>query len=185
VGENGFSSLYHEGRDHSLHLSVVAEKVILMIVFDERSSVGLVRLRVQQHTPELASVVGEVLARTSARAPGSPAHPLIVARSRTRTSRRCSREPVSMTFINYAAREINCKVVYYGPGLGGKTTNLQWIHEKSRPDAKGKLVSLATETERTLFFDFLPIELGTVRGFGRGSTSTRSRVRCSTTPRAS
>ena len=70
-----------------------------------------------------------------------------------------------MSFINYAAREINCKIVYYGPGLGGKTTNIQWIHEKTREDAKGKLISLATETERTLFFDFLPIELGTIRGF--------------------
>ncbi len=70
-----------------------------------------------------------------------------------------------MSFINYAAREINCKIVYYGPGLGGKTTNIQWIHEKTRQDAKGKLISLATETERTLFFDFLPIELGTIRGF--------------------
>jgi signal recognition particle receptor subunit beta len=70
-----------------------------------------------------------------------------------------------MSFINYAAREINCKIVYYGPGLGGKTTNIQWIHEKTRAEAKGKLISLATESERTLFFDFLPIELGTIRGF--------------------
>ena len=70
-----------------------------------------------------------------------------------------------MTFINYAAREINCKIVYYGPGLGGKTTNLQWIHERTSVEAKGKLISLATETDRTLFFDFLPIELGTIRGF--------------------
>jgi len=70
-----------------------------------------------------------------------------------------------MSIINYAARDINCKIVYYGPGLGGKTTNIQWIHEKTRADAKGKLISLATETERTLFFDFLPIELGTIRGF--------------------
>jgi signal recognition particle receptor subunit beta len=70
-----------------------------------------------------------------------------------------------MTFINYAAREINCKIVYYGPGLCGKTTNIQWIHNKTREEAKGKLISLATETDRTLFFDFLPIELGTIRGF--------------------
>jgi len=70
-----------------------------------------------------------------------------------------------MTFINYAAREINCKIVYYGPGLGGKTTNIHWIHEKTRTESKGKLISLATETDRTLFFDFLPIELGTIRGF--------------------
>jgi signal recognition particle receptor subunit beta len=70
-----------------------------------------------------------------------------------------------MTFINYAAREINCKIVYYGPGLGGKTTNIQWIHDRTKKDAKGKLISLATETDRTLFFDFMPIELGTIRGF--------------------
>jgi len=70
-----------------------------------------------------------------------------------------------MTFINYAAREINCKIVYYGPGLCGKTTNLQWIYDKTNPQAKGKLISLATETDRTLFFDFLPLDLGMVRGF--------------------
>jgi len=70
-----------------------------------------------------------------------------------------------MTFINYAAREINCKIVYYGPGLCGKTTNLQWIYDKTNEKTKGKMISLATETERTLFFDFLPLELGTIRGF--------------------
>jgi signal recognition particle receptor subunit beta len=70
-----------------------------------------------------------------------------------------------MTFINYASREINCKIVYYGPGLCGKTTNLQYVYDKTNPTAKGKLISLATETDRTLFFDFLPLELGTVRGF--------------------
>ncbi|ANM31169.1 gliding-motility protein MglA [Acidobacteria bacterium Mor1] len=70
-----------------------------------------------------------------------------------------------MTFINYAAREINCKIVYYGPGLGGKTTNIQYIYEKTQNDSKGKLISLATESERTLFFDFMPLELGSIRGF--------------------
>ena len=70
-----------------------------------------------------------------------------------------------MTFINYASREINCKIVYYGPGLCGKTTNLQYIYDSTSPAAKGKLISLATETDRTLFFDFMPLELGTVRGF--------------------
>ena len=70
-----------------------------------------------------------------------------------------------MTFINYASREINCKIVYYGPGLGGKTTNLQYVYDKTAPSAKGKMISLATETDRTLFFDFLPLELGSVRGF--------------------
>jgi len=70
-----------------------------------------------------------------------------------------------MSMINYASREINCKIVYYGPGLGGKTTNLEHIYGKVAPDTRGKLISLATETERTLFFDFLPVDLGTIRGF--------------------
>ena len=70
-----------------------------------------------------------------------------------------------MSFINYMAREINCKLVYYGPGLCGKTTNLQYIYNKTNPEAKGKMISLATETERTLFFDFLPLSLGEIRGF--------------------
>ncbi len=70
-----------------------------------------------------------------------------------------------MSFINFAAREINCKIVYYGAGLGGKTTNLQVIYQKTAEQQKGKMISLATETERTLFFDFLPLDLGSVRGF--------------------
>jgi signal recognition particle receptor subunit beta len=70
-----------------------------------------------------------------------------------------------MSFINYSSREINCKIVYYGPGLCGKTTNLQYVYAKTNPEAKGKMISLATETERTLFFDFLPPSLGEIRGF--------------------
>ena len=70
-----------------------------------------------------------------------------------------------MSMINYASREINCKLVYYGPGLGGKTTNLEFVYNKVSPNSRGKLISLATETERTLFFDFLPVDLGTIRGF--------------------
>lgn len=70
-----------------------------------------------------------------------------------------------MSMINYASREINCKIVFYGPGLGGKTTNLEYVYGKVAPSTRGKLISLATETERTLFFDFLPVDLGTIRGF--------------------
>ena len=70
-----------------------------------------------------------------------------------------------MSFINYSSKEINCKIVYYGPGLCGKTANLQFIYKKTAPDKKGKLISLATETERTLFFDFLPLALGDIKGF--------------------
>lgn len=70
-----------------------------------------------------------------------------------------------MAFVNYSSREINVKLVYYGPGLGGKTTNIQYIYKKTNPDTRGRLISLATETERTLFFDFLPLQLGEIRGF--------------------
>jgi len=70
-----------------------------------------------------------------------------------------------MSMINYASREINCKIVYYGPGLCGKTTNLEYVYDKVAPNTRGKLISLATETERTLFFDFLPVDLGSIRGF--------------------
>jgi signal recognition particle receptor subunit beta len=70
-----------------------------------------------------------------------------------------------VSLINYSSREINCKIVYYGPGLGGKTTNIQYVYDKVAPETKGKLVTLATEMDRTLFFDFLPLELGTVKGF--------------------
>jgi len=70
-----------------------------------------------------------------------------------------------VTFINYVAREINCKIVYYGPGLGGKTTNLQYVYGITNAENRGKMISLATETERTLFFDFLPLDLGQIRGF--------------------
>jgi len=70
-----------------------------------------------------------------------------------------------LSFLNYSTREINFKIVYYGPGLSGKTTNIKTIYEKVKKDNKGKLVSLATETERTLFFDFFPLDLGTVKGY--------------------
>ena len=88
-----------------------------------------------------------------------------------------------MSFINYSSREINCKIVYYGPGLCGKTTNLQYIYNKTNPEAKGKMISLATETERTLFFNFLPLSRSADSRLG--STSTRCRARCSTTRVAS
>lgn len=70
-----------------------------------------------------------------------------------------------MSFINYATKEINCKIVYFGAGLSGKTTNIQYIYEHTQEEDKGKLVTLGTENERTLFFDFLPLDAGKVRGF--------------------
>jgi len=70
-----------------------------------------------------------------------------------------------LSFLNYSTREINFKIVYYGPGLSGKTTNIKIIYDKIKSDSKGKLVSLATETERTLFFDFFPLDLGMIKGY--------------------
>ena len=86
-----------------------------------------------------------------------------------------------MSMINYASREINCKLVYYGPGLGGKTTNLEFVYNKVAPGSRGKMISLATETERTLFFDFLPVDLGNIRGSRSSSTSTPCPGRSTTT----
>jgi signal recognition particle receptor subunit beta len=92
-----------------------------------------------------------------------------VVRELRRTAQRPGRDAFDaravLSFINFAAREINCKIVYYGAGLGGKTTNLQYIFDKTSEKQKGKMISLATESDRTLFFDFLPLDLGTVRGF--------------------
>jgi signal recognition particle receptor subunit beta len=70
-----------------------------------------------------------------------------------------------VSFINYANKEINCKIIYFGPGLSGKTTNVQYIYEQTQETQKGKLVTLSTENERTLFFDFLPLAIGDVRGY--------------------
>ena len=70
-----------------------------------------------------------------------------------------------MAIINQSTKELQVKIVYYGPAMGGKTTNLEFVYNKVAPTARGKMISLATETERTLFFDFLPVDLGTIRGF--------------------
>jgi signal recognition particle receptor subunit beta len=70
-----------------------------------------------------------------------------------------------LSLINYSLREVSCKIVYYGPGLGGKTTNIQYVYNRLRPESKGRLISLATEMDRTLFFDFLPLDLGSIKGF--------------------
>jgi signal recognition particle receptor subunit beta len=70
-----------------------------------------------------------------------------------------------MSFVNYHSKEVNCKIVYYGPGLGGKTTNIQYVYQKTSGENKGNIISLNTENERTLFFDFLPLDLGEIRGF--------------------
>lgn len=70
-----------------------------------------------------------------------------------------------MSFVNYNTKEVNCKIVYYGPGLGGKTTNIQYVYKKTSGENKSDVISLNTENERTIFFDFLPLELGEIRGY--------------------
>jgi len=70
-----------------------------------------------------------------------------------------------VSFINYASKEINCKIIYYGPGFSGKTTNIQYVYEQTQHDQRGKLITLSTENERTLFFDFLPLSVGDIRGY--------------------
>ncbi len=70
-----------------------------------------------------------------------------------------------MSFVNYVTKEVNCKIVYYGPGLGGKTTNIQYVYQKTSGGNKGNMITLNSENERTLFFDFLPLDLGEIRGF--------------------
>ena len=90
-----------------------------------------------------------------------------------------------MSFINFAAREINCKIVYYGAGLGGKTTNLQWIFDQTLAKTGGKMISLATETDRTLFFDFFPSTLALLAVSRPASISTPCPDRSFTMPAAS
>src|ERR1019366_2479206 len=133
--ENEFATQFHEGEKANIHIQLVGNRVILVVIFDARSSLGLVRLRVKKATEELNRIFELLLSKVAEPGADSP------------------------------FAEINCKLVYYGPGLCGKTTNLQYIYERTNPEAKGKMISLATETERTLFFDFLPLALGEIRGF--------------------
>ena len=82
-----------------------------------------------------------------------------------------------MSFINYQTKEINCKIVYYGPGLGGKTTNIQYVYEKTASKNKGEMVTLNTDNERTLFFDFLPLDLGEIEALKLGFIYIQSQVK--------
>ena len=164
LAEKEFAGQFHEGEKTNIHLSIVAQRAIMVVLFDTRSSLGLVRLRVKKASEELTKVFDALVKKMSS---GN------AALGFGRDLRRRHRQPLQrlagarppMSFINYSSREINCKIVYYGPGLCGKTTNLQYIYNKTNPEAKGKMISLATETERTLFFDFLPLSLGEIRGF--------------------
>ena len=162
IGEKEFSILFHEGRKDNIHISIVGQRLILVVIFDERSSLGLVRLRVRKASSDIERILSDMELKAQQVGAANMASPFAEI---TDEDIDASSVWLRMSFINYAAREINVKIVYYGPGLCGKTTNLQYIYEKSNPQQKGKLISLATETDRTLFFDFLPLDLGSVRGF--------------------
>ena len=176
--EQEFATQFHEGEKANIHIQLVGNRVILVVIFDAKSSLGLVRLRVKKASEELDHIFESLLKKVQEPGADSPfaenhrrghRQPLQRLRFNDRSypttfaGAPLPRQP--MSFINYMAREINCKLVYYGPGLCGKTTNLQYIYERTNPDHKGKMISLATETERTLFFDFLPLSLGEIRGF--------------------
>src|SRR3982750_2961356 len=162
IGESDFNSLFHQGEKESMYLADVARRVILVVLFDNRTTLGMVRLKMRPTVQELTQMFEQMFARSAAEA-GSTPH--ILEGADDEIDKLFREEDSAMSIINYPSREINCKIVYYGPGLGGKTTNLEIVYGNVEPDTRGKLISLATETERTLFFDFFPLDLGTIRGF--------------------
>ena len=152
--------------------------MILVVIFDAKSSLGLVRLRVKRASEELNRIFEALLKKVQE--PGGESRS---RRLRMRISTTCSMIEGARDELHqlHGARN-RCKIVYYGPGLCGKTTNLQYIYERTNPDAKGKMISLATETERTLFFISYPCHLVRFGGSRRGFTCTRFLGKCSMTP---
>ena len=165
LGEPEFGALFHQGERESMYLADIARRVILVVLFDNRTTLGLVKLRVRATVQ--ASSIRSLPTCSAAIGPSAPgwSRSFWATRKTKSTNSSGPEETAPMSMINYASREINCKLVYYGPGLGGKTTNLEFVYNKVAPGSRGKMISLATETERTLFFDFLPVDLGTIRGF--------------------
>ncbi len=165
LGEAEFASLYHAGSSHSMYLADVGGHAILAALFDAKTTLGLVRLRSRAIIPRMTEVLAEVSTRPAEPISGPGKDDGWLEAAADEIDRLFNKRSRPMSMINYASREINCKLVYYGPGLGGKTTNIEYVYNKVNPDTRGKLISLATEQERTLFFDFLPVDLGSIRGF--------------------
>ena len=161
LDENEFTLLFHEGKSLNLHVSQVTDQVLLIVTFGRETQVGKVRLYTQRAIEVLRPIFEGSDEENEA---------LSVDADFESHRRQCHRRPLQgpqathMPLINFAAREINYKIVYYGCGLCGKTTNSSSSTARSTPSARGKLVSIATEEERTLYFDFLPLSLGTVKG---------------------
>ena len=129
-----------------------------LVVFGTETSIGLVQLFFDQMVEELVGA--------APREQPAPAAAGGEFRARAqREPQRAIRTVTAMSLVNFTAREITCKIVYYGPGRSGKTTNLQYVYGRVPEARRGRMVSLATQTDRTLFFDFLPLELGTISGF--------------------
>ena len=162
MGATRFEALVHNGQQQSCMLAAFATprgRWIGLVVFGPETSVGIVRLFFDQMVQQLTAG-----GAAGAAAPGADAG--------GEFRDRAQREPQSalwtvtgMSLVNFTAREITCKIVYYGPGRSGKTTNLQYVYGRVPESRRGRMVSLATQTDRTLFFDFLPLELGTISGF--------------------
>ena len=138
LGEKEFPTQFHEGERDNIHITLVANRVILVVIFDDRSSLGLVRLRVKKAGDELTQIFEDLAQEGRDREPAARGEPL------RRDHRRRHRQPVQRLTRDpcpsstTASREINCKIVYYGPGLCGKTTNLQYIYKKTNPERRAR-----------------------------------------------
>ena len=173
LGEAGVEAVVSEGKTRSVYSCMLADRVIMCTVFDRRSTLGLVRFRANRAAQALDARVPRPVREGRARSSPRCGQPRL-RRGRGTRGRRAVRRltaPIRrrtaerMALINHRAREVHFKIVYYGPGLGGKTTNLKCSTSGCRAERRGRLVSIATDHERTLFFDFLPVELGQVNGF--------------------
>ena len=161
MGAPRFGALVHEGSRQSCMLSAFGTprgRWIGLVVFGPETSVGIVQLFFDQ------MVRGAGGGGAAGAAAGADAGGKLRARAQ-RQPQSALRTVTGMSLVNFTAREITCKIVYYGPGRSGKTTNLQYVYGRVPESRRGRMVSLATQTDRTLFFDFLPLELGTISGF--------------------
>jgi signal recognition particle receptor subunit beta len=162
--EKEFSSLFHEGEKQNIHITLVAGRVILLVVFDETSSLGLVRLRVRKATGELAEIMEMVKSKAAAGVVmGGTTRPS--PRSRTKTSTTClpTDPDHDIHQLRRARNQLQARLLR---SRSVREDDEHPVHLRAtNPVAKGKLISLATETDRTLFFDFMPLDLGTIQGF--------------------
>jgi predicted regulator of Ras-like GTPase activity (Roadblock/LC7/MglB family) len=184
IGEQEFSSLFHQGEKESMYLADVAKRVILVVLFDDRATLGMIRIKVKTVVRELTDIFRALFSRSARRPPSRGSRPPGPTRPRTRStaSSEVVEEAGLMSMINYASREINCKIVYYGPGLCGKTTNLEYVYDKVAPNTRGKLISSPPRRSGRSSSTSSRWTWGASAASRRASTSTRCRARSTTTP---